>query len=586
MSTYTLARAICFAASSLALSSCSVATRAPDRPAAQPLVGLADIHNHQFAYLGFGGLAVVGEAFPDEPTALSTATDVDIHLADHIGDPLSEFDGPEAGFFPNSGYPAFVGWPRWSSVDHQQVYYEWLKQAYDGGLRLMSVLAVNNEVLCQLLQDKKQRRIYPSCSDMEAVQRQVDAAKALERYIDTLNGGPGKGWYRIVRSSEEAKDIVGKGQLAVVLGVEVSNLFGCNQAMCTEADVDRQLDILYAMGVRQVFVVHEFNNDFAGAAMFRNELNFGNWHATGQYFEAVDCSGDGFTYKFAPTLTDIFFKLYTNTDVWGPPPRYPGRADCNCLGLTPLGAYLVEQLMNKKMIIDVDHMSNRATNDTLDLAEARHYPVISSHSTFLGITRKTQEDNQQSEFHKTPVQIRRIRDLGGLVAPILQTFKKEQTIKIFGLPLDCDYCSEEWAQRYLYAVGLMTEGGRPSRGIPFGSDFNGVIHHVAPRRAEATWAPATSTPNAATTSARSEDAQQVRPSADSTEYKLKTKVWAFRTDGLAHIGLLPGFIEDLRDIGLSDADLVPLSRGAAAYVQMWERIDSGQLAASSSGDSR
>ena len=289
MHMYRMTVIACFFALSLWLSGCipSVETRKPAQPLAQSRVGLADIHNHQFAYLGFGGLAVVGKAFsPDSiEHALSSETDSRIHGWWHSEDQLALFDGPEAGrFIDNGGYPNFDGWPRWSSIDHQQVYYEWLKRAYDGGLRLMSMLAVSNEVLCELLQVKKGMTIYPSCSDMDAVDRQIDAAKELEAFIDKLSGGPGKGWYRIARSSQEAKSILQQGKLVVILGIEVSNLFNCDKGRCTEADVDREVDKYYSKGVRQVLTVHEFNNDFAGAAMFLNALNFGNFRATGKYF--------------------------------------------------------------------------------------------------------------------------------------------------------------------------------------------------------------------------------------------------------------------------------------------------------------
>lgn len=545
----------CLLASSLWLCGCLASPRTKPRPVSQPRAGLADLHNHQFANLGFGGLAVYGQAFGPPDQALSSETDRKIHGYLHLGDPLSLLDGPEAGLIRNSGYPTFRGWPKWSSIDHQQVYYEWLKQAYDGGLRLMSMLAVSNEVLCSELQKKKgMDKIYP-CGDMQAVDRQIAAANELEALIDSQSGGPGKGWYRIARSSEEARSILAQGKLAVILGVEVSNLFGCNQGTCTEVDVDRGLEEYYSKGVRQVFLVHEFNNDFAGAAMFRNALNFGNWKATGKYFEATDCSGDGFTYKFAPNLADLFFKLYTETDVSKPSPKYPGLADCNSLGLTPLGEYLVKRLMDKRMIIDVDHMSNLATNRTLELAAERHYPVISSHSTFLKATLKTHDDNQQSEFHKTDRQIRCIRDLGGLVAPILQTFKHDQTVTVFGPTLDCDYCSVEWAQRYVHALRLMREGSREPTAIAFGSDFNGVIHHVAPR-----------------------------PAAGGN--RTGSGGWDFNKDGLAHVGLLPDFIQELRCIGLSDADLDPLFHAAEAYVRMWERIESGHPADSGGEESQ
>ena len=42
-------------------------------------------------------------------------------------------------------------------------------------------------------------------------------------------------------------------------------------------------------------------------------------------------------------------------------------------------------------------------------------------------------------------------------------------------------------------------------------------------------------------------------------------------DGMAHYGMLPDFLQDLRNIGLSAQDLAPLFRSAYDYVQMWEK---------------
>ncbi len=537
------------------------------RTASTGVFGYADVHNHQFAYLGFGGLAVVGTAFsPDDSIATSLAPDTPVHGLWHLGDPISLFDGPRPGMIGNGGYPDFQGWPNWSSIDHQQVYYEWLKRAYDGGLRLLSVLAVSNTVLCELLQEKKGQKVFPSCSDMEAVDRQIQAAVDLEAYIDKKDGGAGKGWYRIARSSREARSILNEGKLVVVLGIEVSDLFDCMNQNCTEADVDRKLHAYHEKGVRQVLAVHEFNNAFSGAAIFLNALNFGNFKATKKYFEAEDCSGDGFSYKFKPTLGDMFLKFYTGTDIWNDAPHYPGRADCNRLGLTPLGKYLIGRMMDKHMIVDVDHMSNKATNETLTIAEERRYPVISSHSTFLATARKTKKDNQQSEFHKTDAQLKRIRDLGGLIAPILQTFKRKQTVQSSKIKLDCDYCSKEWAQRYLHAVELMKDGTNQVPAVALGSDFNGMIHHVSPRFFQAQ---------------SNQKNPVIYPFKGHGEYnvlftqdKTGDRLWDFNTDGLAHAGMMPDFIQDLTNIGLTDSDLAPLFHSAEAYVQMWEKIDS------------
>ena len=43
--------------------------------------------------------------------------------------------------------------------------------------------------------------------------------------------------------------------------------------------------------------------------------------------------------------------------------------------------------------------------------------------------------------------------------------------------------------------------------------------------------------------------------------------------GLAHYGMLPDFLQDLRNSGLSQEDLVPLFRSAHDYIQMWETCE-------------
>jgi hypothetical protein len=40
-------------------------------------------------------------------------------------------------------------------------------------------------------------------------------------------------------------------------------------------------------------------------------------------------------------------------------------------------------------------------------------------------------------------------------------------------------------------------------------------------------------------------------------------------DGMAHYGMLPDFLQDLRNSGLTAEDLAPLFRSAHDYVQMW-----------------
>ncbi|HEY6553812.1 MAG TPA: hypothetical protein VI669_10685, partial [Vicinamibacteria bacterium] len=208
------------------------------------IFGMADLHSHAFGDLAFGGKLVWGKTFdprgPDH--ALSGCTSA--HGLGGVTDLIGNYLG---GHFPGhatGGWDQFNGWPAWNSYTHQQVYHEWLKRAYDGGLRLMVVPAVNNELLCAI----NGQAPGSSCDDMTTVDAQLDAAKQLEAYIAGLPGG---GWMRIAYSGTEARQIVNSGKLAVVLAVEVDSLFGCRVGgACTDAFVTQKLDDYFAKGVR------------------------------------------------------------------------------------------------------------------------------------------------------------------------------------------------------------------------------------------------------------------------------------------------------------------------------------------------
>jgi len=92
------------------------------------------------------------------------------------------------------------------------VYYDWLERAFLGGVKLMVMHAVNNEVLCKTVNH------VLSCNDMDTVDMQIAAAKHLEAHV---------GWYRIAYSAEQARQIINSGRMAVVLGIEVDELFNC-----------------------------------------------------------------------------------------------------------------------------------------------------------------------------------------------------------------------------------------------------------------------------------------------------------------------------------------------------------------------
>jgi hypothetical protein len=45
-------------------------------------------------------------------------------------------------------------------------------------------------------------------------------------------------------------------------------------------------------------------------------------------------------------------------------------------------------------------------------------------------------------------------------------------------------------------------------------------------------------------------------------------------DGVAHYGLLPDFLQDAKNVGLTQGDLAPLFRSAEDYIRVWEKCES------------
>ena len=111
------------------------------------------------------------------------------------------------------------------------------------------------------------QRRRPSCDEMETVRRGLDDIRELQRYVDAQAGGPGKGFFQIVTDPYEARRVINAGKMAVVLEIEVSEPFGCrdiNAPTCDRAKVDRELDDLYARGVRSALLLNKFDNPLTG----------------------------------------------------------------------------------------------------------------------------------------------------------------------------------------------------------------------------------------------------------------------------------------------------------------------------------
>ncbi len=488
-----------------------------------PLWGFADLHAHLMAHMAFGGNAFWGLPYdPEHPGPEGMAHALASCKPMHGG--LININA-EIGHIPGGGWPDFVVWPRFTSIIHQQAYIDWIYRAYQGGLRLVTCLAVNNELLANKSNSDQPR------DDKSSIQIQVGGMKEMIKFIDAQAGGPGCGWMQIAYSAEEARQIISENRLAVVLGVEVDLLGNWRrlsdlEKMC-HGSLDQareliglELDWLYGLGVRQITPIHLTNNAFGGTAIYLRFLETVNMFVTGERWTVEDAWQTGVRYRLDQDGADLKDGVERTVAGFGPGlqrrhrqtlvDQIPGVANlfgksevprivgghANTLGLNKYGVVLLEEMMKRGLIIDIDHMSEKATDKALSMAEENQYPVMTSHSWFRDLLFSGEaefdtlkrERYETSDVHKVAHeagkrgdQIERIARLGGMISPILNQgdiagLKRCMPDLAGKIPQPCASSGTSWAQAYLYAVEKM--GGR---GVAMGSDINGAADLPGPR---------------------------------------------------------------------------------------------------------
>jgi microsomal dipeptidase-like Zn-dependent dipeptidase len=487
------------------------------------LWGYADLHAHLMAHLAFGGKAFWGEPYdPSHPGVEGMATALSSCAPIHGG--LININ-PEFGHPAGGGWPEFIIWPRFTTLIHQQAYIDWVYRAYQGGLRLITCLAVNNELL-----GTKSSPHLPH-DDKTAILAQVQGMKEMAATLAAQSGGPEKCWLQIVYSPEEARQVIAENRLAIILGVEVDSLGNWRrladlEELChgdlnvARKVIGQELDWLHNLGVRQITPIHLTNNAFGGTAIYLRFLETVNLFVTGERWTIENAWETGVRYRLDHDGIDLVDDIERTAAVAGPRIRamhrqtlldhIPGIRDlyeatelpkvqgghANTRGLNEYGCILLEEMMARGMIIDVDHMSEKSTDEALSLAEEHHYPVICSHSWYRDLLYSSsiefdplkKEHYGTSDVHKVAHeagkrgdQLERIGHLGGVVAPIinqgdiagLRRGLPELESKI---PEPSAGSSTSWAQAYLYAVSKM--GGR---GVAIGTDINGAAALPGPR---------------------------------------------------------------------------------------------------------
>ena len=158
---------------------------------------------------------------------------------------------------------------------------------------------VENEVLCHI-----QSTVNPgswinpnSCNTMDSIRLQIQRLNEMQDYIDAQSGGIGKGFFRLVTSPSEARQVIAEGKMAVVMGVEASETLNCGKKdICNLETIEAGLNELYDLGVRIVYPTHKFDNQLAGSRVEHEFINIGQLLSTG-YFETKECDAETGTDK-------------------------------------------------------------------------------------------------------------------------------------------------------------------------------------------------------------------------------------------------------------------------------------------------
>lgn len=543
--------------------------------------GFVDNHSHIFSNFAFGGGGIFHGA-PYHPLGVEHALpDCQLYHGvdgrkDLFGYGFDNQSAPPLDLLftfvtgqtptPNhatAGWPDFTDWPSaHDSSTHQVQYYRWLERAYLAGLRLVVQHATTNQIICDLIKGGGIQQTRYDCNDMVAVDRILREVYAMQDYIDAQAGGPGRGWFRIVTSPADARRVIQSGKMAVVLGIETSNLFDCflvpsaEYPACTEADVLAKLDAYHARGVRVLFPVHKYDNAFSAGDGQKFFIELGNFVQTGH--------PSNFTPDCDPAVNSVFDRgaagfpglIAPREDYFAPPPYdlsgFPddpidtilpfltaliepsnGQEVCQAAGLTPLGEFLITEMMKRGMIVEIDHLPRRSYKRVFEMLEENDYPAAGTHGL-----------NNRGELYR----------LGGVSAANFGRCRSATQ----------SATTDDGFQNRIRQIE--DAGGFPAEG--FGFDLNGFAGAPGPR-----FGPKSVCGN---NPQQGPITYPFRSYAGDVEFQpphVGNRAIDFNTEGMAHIGLVAELIEEVRRDGVSDAELEPLFKSAEGYLRMWEKAE-------------
>ncbi|HXI53524.1 MAG TPA: HYR domain-containing protein, partial [Candidatus Saccharimonadales bacterium] len=540
-----------------------------------PVWGLADLHTHPIAHLGLGQRVFHGkpDGMVNEALENCNCNHGGHGLDNDCGNYLRQlvvagFDGeniadPHQLGWDSGEWTRFRKWPIFTSYSHQQMWWQWVQRAYDGGLRVMVALTVHNRLLAGATVDSVQ-----PYDDRTVMTNQIAELKAfVDRHSDFME---------IALSPQDLRRIVRDNKLAIIIGSETDNIGNFDQSPVVNEGADvvsrtvvkAELQKLYDLGLRYIFPVHLTDNKFGGTAVYNPLFTIATKHAMGVPIQ-VEPAGEGIVYRLpnmdmtshlpsadkifgalaeavlnpfapiklcvetqnkivgndvnfsdsslglagvgavatlpliatspgsmaaAPALIAFFAdlgKIDLPSDILPLGGNYPNYTNVimpgimeghrNSKGLTSLGEFAIKEMMRLGMMVDLDHMGEKGVTNVLDMAEAvpGGYPMNSGHNSFRA------QRYDASENSRTPEQLLRIRQLGGLmglgwgngdrkdVGSALDFPRTNSTSQVIN---NSPGSSKTFAHAALYALEFMQ-----GQQLALGSDINGFVVGPGPR---------------------------------------------------------------------------------------------------------
>lgn len=478
---------------------------------------------------------------------------------------------------------------------HNAYQYQMLERAWQGGLRLMVADAENGRLLQELLD---RRSDY---SDWDAI---ADLVSTMQRLTDPVTG-PARHFAEIALSPSQARDIIARDKLAIIMGTEVQEL---GKARFAGDSVERQVQDLHALGIRKITPIHGINNPLGGTAIFNDVYNSNNLYANGtlspsgvkgrptrgwspvpipiflppflpppfsfipiavtpllfvltertpepeeptvswgSHFVVEDGSvaqdwiGGGITYRAGMENTHKHLSSVTGSGTLYPeatrvnlaektplmhanwvdpalnwivggtsdacelgdmlvpldrpvPPAIQAtyvaasQGHRNVEGLSLKGEAFVKEMMRHGMILDVDHMSQRARVKAFELASARAYPLHAIHVNVrpyekngVVVIEQAHQHGSVTELSKPRQEVEAIVGSGGTASPAMWgSFMDPVALSAAGdapseVLNDCDFSSKSLAVKYLVLMRW-----QQGRGLTPSTDM-GLAAPVVPR---------------------------------------------------------------------------------------------------------